>query len=250
MRVELEGDARGGEDGGEGGGEGGGGGGDGGGEGGGGGGAGGEHGAAGEGEALALSEDDQAWLEENDLSGDLALECDGAPSFNLMAALRLRHATPAEREAGAGSSNPSPSPHPHPKPSQNPNQSQTQAGAGFSILEGEQASAPNEALAWRDVRAIAIARLAALEAVPTPQGEGEVGIEGAEGDQGAGGAREGAQDARGAQGATLPLSARLAEMWRESQARVLRATLARAAGAAQLREEARLEAQGTKRRRA
>ena len=88
MRVELEGDARGGEDGGEDGGEGG----D-------GGGAGGEDGAAGEGEALALSEDDQAWLEENDLSGDLGLECDGEPSFKLMAALRLRHATSAEREA-------------------------------------------------------------------------------------------------------------------------------------------------------
>ena len=107
------------------------------------------------------------------------------------------------------------------------------------------------------MRAIASVRLAALEAVPTPQGEGEVGIEGAEGAQGARGAREGAQDARGAQdsaqgaqGATLPLSARLAETWRESQARVLRATLARAAGAAQPREESRLEAQGTKRRRA
>ena len=98
VRVELE------SGGGcEGGGEGG--------EGGNGGGGGGE--GAGEGEGLALSEPrataglaltegDQAWLEENDLSGDLGLECDGAPSFNLMAALRLRHATPAEREAGAG----------------------------------------------------------------------------------------------------------------------------------------------------
>jgi len=100
VRVELE--SGGGCEGGEGGGEGG--------EGGEGGG-GGEGAGEGEGLALseprataglALSEGDQAWLEENDLSGDLGLECDGAPSFNLMAALRLRHATPAEREAGAG----------------------------------------------------------------------------------------------------------------------------------------------------
>ena len=112
VRVELE--SGGGCEGGEGG-EGGGSGGEGGegGRGGGGGGGGGGGEGAGEGEGLALSEPrataglalsegDQAWLEENDLSGDLGLECDGAPSFNLMAALRLRHATSAEREAGAG----------------------------------------------------------------------------------------------------------------------------------------------------
>ena len=110
VRVELE--SGGGCEGGEGGGEGGEEGGEGG-VGGSGGGRGGGGEGAGEGEGLALSEPrataglalsegDQAWLEENDLSGDLGLECDGAPSFNLMAALRLRHATPAEREAGAG----------------------------------------------------------------------------------------------------------------------------------------------------
>ena len=131
----------------------------------------------------------------------MGLECDGAPSFNLMAALRLRHATPAERAAGAG----------------------------FAILEGEQASAPNELRAWRDVRAIATARLAALEVVSTPQGE--VDVEGKE----------------GAQGAASLLSARLADTWRDSQARVLRAALALASaeGATQPREEA----QGTKRQR-
>ena len=119
VRVELEsgGGGEGGEGGsgdcGGGGGEGGCGGGSEGSEGGGGGGGGGGGEGAGEGEGLALSEPrataslaltegDHAWLEENDLSGDLGLECDGAPSFNLMAALRLRHATPAEREAGAG----------------------------------------------------------------------------------------------------------------------------------------------------
>ena len=137
-------------------------------------------------------------------SGDLGLECDGAPSFNLMAALRLRHATPAERAVGAG----------------------------FAIIEGEQASATNEAHAWRDVRAIAAARLAVLEAVSGPQGG------------------QGGQGGQGAENIARPPSAQLAETWRDSQTRVLRATLARAAaGAAQLKET-QPEAQGTKRPRA
>ena len=127
------------------------------------------------------------------------------------------------------------------------------------------------------MRAIASARLAALEAASqsqtasTPRGErgvaaaqeeGKACVAGehedahenshaAQGTHAAHDAYYGSQDdAQAAQGAAPPPWARLAQTWRHSQARVLRATLARAAAAAQPREEARLEAQGTKRRRA
>ena len=136
------------------------------------------------------------------------------------------------------------------------------------------------------MRAIASARLAALEAVSQPQAasspRGERGVAAAqeegkacvageheEGKACVAGEHEGAhenghaaqaahdaygsQDAQDPQGAAPPPWARLAQTWRDSQARVLRATLARAAAADQPREEleeARLEAQRTKRRRA
>ena len=129
------------------------------------------------------------------------------------------------------------------------------------------------------MRAIASARLAALEAASQPQAasrpqaasppRGERGVAAAQAEGKAcvagehedahenGHAAQGTHDANGsqddaqaAQGAAPPPWARLAQTWRDSQARVLRATLARAAAAAQPREEARLEAQGTKRRRA
>ena len=127
------------------------------------------------------------------------------------------------------------------------------------------------------MRAIASARLAALEAASQPQAasspRGERGVAGAqeEGKACVAGAHENAHenghaaqgthdahdaygsqdDAQDPQGAAPPPWARLAQTWRDSQARVLRATLARAAAAAQPREEeGRLEAQGTKRRRA
>ena len=119
------------------------------------------------------------------------------------------------------------------------------------------------------MRAIASARLAALEAASQPQAvsppRGERGVVAAqeEGKACVAGEHEnghaaqaahdayGSQDAQDPQGAAPPPWARLAQTWRVSQARVLRATLARAAAAAQPREEeGRLEAQGTKRRRA
>jgi len=119
------------------------------------------------------------------------------------------------------------------------------------------------------VRAIASARLAALEAASQPQAvsppRGERGVAAAQeegkacvaGEHENGHATQAAHyangsqdDAQAAQGAAPPPWARLAQTWRDSQARVLRETLARAAAAAQPREEARLEAQGTKRRRA
>ena len=125
------------------------------------------------------------------------------------------------------------------------------------------------------MRAIASARLAALEAVSQPQAasspRGERGVAAAqeEGKACVAGEHErahenghaaqaahdayGSQDAQDPQGTAPPPWARLAQTWRDSQARVLRATLARAAAADQPREEleeARLEAQRTKRRRA
>ena len=81
-------------------------------------------------------EGDAEWLEQNDLAdADLrALDAAAEPTFELLCALRLRHATAAER----------------------------QQGAAFRILEGEVVSAANEARVRRDVRALVGARLQAL----------------------------------------------------------------------------------------
>ena len=124
------------------------------------------------------------------------------------------------------------------------------ASARLAALEAaslEAASRPQAASPPRGERGVAAAQ---AEGKACVAGEHENAHENAHAAQAAHDANGSQDDAQAAQGAAPPPWARLAQTWRDSQARVLRATLARAAAADQPREEeGRLEAQGTKRRR-
>ena len=94
----------------------------------------------------AASPADETWLEENGLAGDHHLTADGA-SFNLMAALRLHHASADERASGAC----------------------------FNIVEGEPVSEHNEQRVWSSIRDLATARLEQLSQSPTSPQDRELG---------------------------------------------------------------------------
>ena len=83
-----------------------------------------------------LSTDDVDWLEEHGFAADEHAWQASGPSWSLLAALRLLHATPAEREGGAA----------------------------FAILEGEPPSPQCERLAWAHVQRLAKGLLASLYA--------------------------------------------------------------------------------------
>ena len=91
-----------------------------------------------------LADDDLCWLEEHGLAVDThALEPSG-PSWGLLSALRLKHATQEERAHGAG----------------------------FAILDGGSVSARCERLVWAEARRMAVDRLnmfAEDGAVPPPR---------------------------------------------------------------------------------